>query len=453
MTSLSEKSGLTVPEKHLVFISYYFPPMGGGGVQRITKFLKYFDYRKYRVSVLTVKDSFYYTFDPSLLLEIPDSVRVYRSESLDPFRLYYLINKILRSLSGKHSRTNSRESSGSMRKLAQFLFVPDSRILWLPFALVKLWQIHRARPVDAIIASMPPFTVGLIGAMFKRWMGPRLILDFRDAWTNNPYLPRAGEKISNLSRKMERFCLNTADGLIFVNPQLRDYYLRRRPSLKKLPHVAIRNGYDRSDFPGSKAPTKTAGKNSPLLMGVLGTIYSQGNRPLTLIRSLEELKREHPDLAQKFKLVFLGKWAPDFLQAIQRMNVADCMEFWAYRPHREALRLAQQFHALALAIESDQAGAEFVTPGRIYEYLYLKKPILAMCPENGDLAELVTRSRAGEVVSYSDTASLKRILRNWIYEDPDFASRYAFKNIRRYSRKAQTERLLEFLEGFFHSEK
>ena len=63
--------------------------MGGGGVQRLTKFLKYFDYQEYVVSVLTVKPSFFYTMDESILKEIPSEVRVFRSGSSDPFRLLF----------------------------------------------------------------------------------------------------------------------------------------------------------------------------------------------------------------------------------------------------------------------------------------------------------------------------------------------------------------------------
>jgi hypothetical protein len=90
----SKSSKSIAPKKHLVFINYYYPPMGGGGVQRLTKFLKYFDYQKYVISVLTVKPSFFYTLDESMLKEIPSEVRVFRSGSLDPFRLLYFFQVI-----------------------------------------------------------------------------------------------------------------------------------------------------------------------------------------------------------------------------------------------------------------------------------------------------------------------------------------------------------------------
>ena len=57
----------TAHKKHLLFLSYYFPPMGGGGVQRILKFLKYWDYKRFEISVVTVKYSLFYAEDKKLL--------------------------------------------------------------------------------------------------------------------------------------------------------------------------------------------------------------------------------------------------------------------------------------------------------------------------------------------------------------------------------------------------
>jgi hypothetical protein len=212
--NLSLKSKNSAPKKHLLFINYYFPPMGGGGVQRITKFLKYFDYHQYEVSVITVRASFFYSKDSTLTEEIPPMVNVMRTGSLDPFRLIYLFRKVFRKTNSPTDEdTSFQESGGKLRKIATSIFVPDSRLLWLPFALAKLWRLKRVCPADAVIASMPPFTAGLIGIMSKMFVKAPVILDFRDSWTNNPYLPGIGKIQVILSKKCvlhkpwERVCL------------------------------------------------------------------------------------------------------------------------------------------------------------------------------------------------------------------------------------------------------
>jgi len=64
--------------KNLLFISYYFPPLGGGGVQRMLKFVKYLDKEKYNIHILTVDAKFIkYTKDPSLYKDIPNEISVH----------------------------------------------------------------------------------------------------------------------------------------------------------------------------------------------------------------------------------------------------------------------------------------------------------------------------------------------------------------------------------------
>lgn len=476
------------PKKQLLFISYYFPPMGGGGVQRIVKFLKYLDFDRYQPAVLTVKPSFFYSNDSTLAGEIPASVKVIRSGSLDPFRLLYLIGKLLLRR-GSTSAVSHRESGGKIRKIAMSIFVPDSRLLWLPFALGKLWRWRR-EPVNAIIASMPPFTAGLIGALARRFIPAPLILDFRDAWAENPYLPAAGALQRRLNRKLEAWCIRQADGFIFVNPALQNDYQKRYPFITARKVITIRNGFDPADFhpvdfhpldfpgkaqgaepsahgvgkhfrmrPGRKKPGEieeedpgaiaalesVPGNSAVFNLGIMGTIYSQGNRPDTLLEAVKELSGEGA-FRSHFRLTFLGKWSPDFRKTVEEKQVGEMVEFIPYLPHREALARAAGFDALALAIETGLPGSAGVTPGRIYEYLYLKKPILALCPLDSDLAELLRRCQAGEALDYNDREGIKRVLREWMAGRGDLKNRYRFTGVEEFSRVNQARQLAEFVE-------
>lgn len=457
--SLSKSSKNTARKKHIVFINYYFPPMGGGGVQRITKFLKYFDYQKYDATVLTVKPSFFYTTDESLLKDIPAQVNVLRSESLDPFRLLYfyrlLKNKLFRKRysskavdeSPRNSTQTHPESNNLIRRISMSFLIPDSRILWLPFALLKLWKLHRINSIHLIVASMPPFTSGLIGSLFQRWMKTPVVLEFRDAWTNNPYLPQKGVLYSSLHERLERFCLRKAAGVIFVNPKLRAYYERKYPFLSTRPLSTIRNGFDSEDFEAvwlSDSPDNS----KAFTLGIVGTIYSQGNRPVTLLKAFDELLREEPNLKSELKLVFLGKWSSDFLKLLNQFEIHSHIELISYLPHQQALKKASEFDALSLSIESSLPGSELVTPGRIYEYLRLQKPILALCPLDSDLAYLVNEHNAGEAVEFDSIDRIKSVLKNWIDNRPSLSQKYKFEKLEELDRTHLTKALLDFLQMF-----
>ncbi len=445
MNSLNDFSPLSA-KQHILFINYYFPPMGGGGVQRITKFLKYLDYNRFDVSVLTVRPSFFYTEDTSLTAEIPETVKILRSESLDPFRLMYLFRKLFRRPSSNRENDLRYESSGRARKLAMSIFVPDSRVMWLPFAIWKLWRWQRYNKVHCLVASMPPFTAGLIGILARRLLKIPAILDFRDAWTDNPYLPPISKVHGFFNQKLERYCLRHGDGFIFVNPALQKYYQEKYPQLANRQVHMIRNGYDKADFPRGISAKKSG---EPFELGIMGTIYSQGNRPLSLITAISELLKTHSGLKERFRLTFLGKWAPEFAEWVAQQGIEGIVKFLPYLPHRDALKRAAEFDALALSIESELPGSVAVTPGRIYEYLGLRKPILAMCHPESDLAFLVKTANAGEVVAYQDTASIKKVLNGWIKNRANITGQYQFTGIDEYERSHQAGELMNFLGKFY----
>lgn len=440
----SNRSAVTARKPHVVFVSYYFPPMGGGGVQRTLKFLKFSDPARVKLSVVTVKPSYFYADDPTLAADLPANVQVIRSGSLDPFRLIYLIRTLLPQKT-RNTSENNRESGGKIREIVSKIFVPDSRLLWLPFALLAILKLHRQQPVDAIFATLPPFTAGLVGILAGKLSKIPVVLDYRDGWSNNPYLPQTGSFQKWLNGKLEQFCLNNATGVVFVNPELERDYVERFLQFKRIPHLTIRNGYDPQDFEHLPQSETSSQPKQPLEIGVMGTIYSQGNCPETLLKAISELKMQDKNLAAKLQLTFLGKWTAEFEEQVAEKGLDDIVRWERYRPHREALLRAAQFDALALAVDSRIPGSRQLTPGRIYEYLALRRPILAMCPVDGDLAHLVKNAKAGEIIEFTDVATIKNCISDWLENHPQHNGKYLFQHVGNYSRASLTAQLWGFM--------
>src|SRR5436853_2714568 len=98
--------------KKVLIISYYFPPSGGPGVQRVLKFVKYLPQFGWEPIVLTVEDGDFPARDESLLKEIPDNVKVFRTKIFEPYGHY-------RKLTGKGKGTAvdvNNIDEGSKRK-------------------------------------------------------------------------------------------------------------------------------------------------------------------------------------------------------------------------------------------------------------------------------------------------------------------------------------------------
>ena len=68
-------------KKNVLFIAYHFPPIGGSGVQRSLKYVKYLPANGYNPIVATVKDGHNFAYDYGMLKEIPQGTKVYRSNS------------------------------------------------------------------------------------------------------------------------------------------------------------------------------------------------------------------------------------------------------------------------------------------------------------------------------------------------------------------------------------
>lgn len=417
--------------------------MGGGGVQRIIKFLKFWDYSKFEISVLTVKKSYFYAEDWKLISEIPSQVCIHRSGSMDPFRVLSIIKGMIGKKQEKFDG-ESQESGGLLRKIAGFLFVPDSRLLWLPFAITQIWRLNKREPIDLIVATMPPFTTGIIAKTAYRILGIPYILDFRDAWTENPYIPEISSIHNFLQRRLEKAVLRTAKGGIFVNPNLCDYYLTSYSFLQQKQVEVVRNGYDPSDF-NQTSRNLLFKQDDVIRIGIMGTVYSQGNTPETLMTAVTEILKAHPDTGSKILIYFIGKWTREFQKWVDILGIESGVKWVGYLPHLEALDLAKQMHLLALAVQSDIAGSENVTPGRIYEYLYLKKPIIAMCPLKGDLAKLIRHTNSGIVLDYYDLKGVKNFILQWIRDSKKVSKQFMFKNINDYDRRILTNRFVRYV--------
>ena len=126
--------------KKVLFISYYFPPLGLGGVQRSLKFARYLPEFGWKPYILTVKEISYYAKDPSLLKEISNE-RIYRTGSLDPLRLHWKV----RSHRSYGKEVEKAQSKGItvLHKIINLISFPDDKVFWFPFALFKAIQICR----------------------------------------------------------------------------------------------------------------------------------------------------------------------------------------------------------------------------------------------------------------------------------------------------------------------
>ncbi|MGC4049848.1 MAG: glycosyltransferase [Paludibaculum sp.] len=211
----------TANRRRVLFVSYLFPPVGGVGVHRVTKFVKYLPQFGWDCSVLTVANPSTPLIDGSLRRDVPVSTVVCRARTLEPG---YAVKAAVGA--GNSEKTGvlafgKRLAKKVARRAVNTVLQPDPQILWRPAAIKEGLKLLTETPHDAIVATGPPFSSLLLGASLAKRAKLPLILDYRDEWgISNAYWENKQHSwISNLIQKrMQYRAVRAASILLATTP-------------------------------------------------------------------------------------------------------------------------------------------------------------------------------------------------------------------------------------------
>ncbi len=393
----------TMRKPDILYISFYFPPLGGVASIRGLKNVKYLSKLGHQVDVLTVRPRWMrHPRDFALLDELPASVRVWRAFCPDANWLF----KLLWGLKlGK-----------LVDCLNQRLFRPGPQALWLPFAKLKLRRILRKNPAIkiAVISSGPPAAL-FLGLWLKEKYQLPFICDFRDEWTNNPERVNIDfpVKTQNRDKADETRVLSACAGVSYLNILMRDNFFRHYPFLSQIPSAIIPNGFDDSDF--EALPTASSPEVFRLVYS--GSFYDRRQPdPLwqALLASIHEKKID----PAKFRVDIIGKNSPAFVLGKYQQDpiLKRIVNLHPFAPYKDSLAELMRASALLLYIPSGE-NTESVLTGKIFDYLRSEKPVLAIVPPQGLAANLLTEAGTGLIADYTDSAgisaNLNKLYRMW----------------------------------------
>ena len=443
--------------RRLLLIAYNFPPVGGAGVQRPVKWAKYLRRAGWDVTVLTTLNPSVPARDESLLADLPADVNVVRARTWEPD---YRVKQNLFS-----SQTEARPGliprfkstvRGIAKRFVKLALQPDPQILWNYHAIRMGAQVLREQPHDAILVTAPAYSSFYIGAALKRRFGLPLVLDYRDEWDlSGRYLENAQRDwISRVVQsRMQRQLLRRADAVLATTRRSTETLAAKLAALShRIPAHCIYNGYDAEDFivAPPKAPDAHGCDAMKPERGTFRLVYTGTLWNLTdinpLVRSIEHLNQTHPELTDRLELVCVGRKTPEQLAILDRLrNTSTKLVSIDYCDHSIALQWLQSANGLCLLL-SDVPGADRVVPAKLFEYLAVRKEMLAICPA-GETAEIAHRFfpqgqfNPNQIQPISDW--LQTRLSN--VETAIAASHDDDSLFCEYSRESQTRRLAEVL--------
>lgn len=379
-------------------IAYNFPPVAGTGIERTLKHVTYLPDHGWQPVVVAPANPGSRIVDPASLVRVPPETEVHRAPSLEPAHARSLLRRLLRrdavassagdgdGISG--STHDAREAAGlhgllnaAWAAIIPAIFFPDEQLLWAPSAVVVGWRAHRSNRVELLYSSAPPFSSHLAAGLLKGLVGVPWVADFRDPWIGNSYARRLGPLHRSMQAAIERWIVSRADRVVFATGRLRERYAARYPGLANR-FVVITNGYDLDDLKRAQVSADGRGRTDDgtfLLMNA-GSLHGADELPLFL-DGVELLLARRPELAERLRVEFVGWFstANQSLAARRFPRLDPVVRHVDFRPREEAIaRLAAADAALLLM--ADAPGRDQVAGTRLYEYIGLSKPILAVTP-------------------------------------------------------------------------
>lgn len=457
-----------------LFITSEFPPSNGAGVFRSLRFARYLAEHGVQVHVVTKCPACYEpgtSVDESLLKRLPESVQIHSARVVYPLRW---ANELRDSITLKHFRgashskavaktsTNGANGDGhssAIRNRGWFqafkdsvtlpLMTPDRHVGWIPFAVKQAKRVIRNNPVDVLYSSGPPFSNHLVGLKLKRKFSIPWVADFRDPWVIAHFKPTrndAGTWVGRRHQSLERQVIEAADRVILNTNRSYDSFVERYPEIPSENFLVIPNGFDPADYPDAPGDHEISAstKRRKLVLAHAGTFYGKRNI-FGLLEAIDALVEEDASWRERLELQLIGadrdgKSAER--QFVDAHGLEDVVRLTPRIPHAECLNKLREADALLLV----QVEAPLSVPGKVFEYLALRKPIFALA-DDGATSDIVQQNSLGICVPPDDVGAIKTALRQLVdrFQETGTLPVPANDVVERFNGRLLTNKLLQTL--------
>ena len=410
-------------------------------MQRWVKFSKYLRRFGWEPVIYTPKNPEQLAVDESLLKELPGDLTVLKRKIVEPYNLYRKLFGGGAASKGEGVNPLNQQKKSFKQKLAVFLrgnlFFPDPRAGWVGPSVKYLTKYLKDNPVDAIVTTGPPHSMHLIGMKLHASTDIRWMADFRDPWTEMHYFKHMGllPWTAARHRRVEQKVLDEADAVIAVSAPVRDDFQART----KTPVVLITNGYDEEDF-AAVTPELPADR---FVLAHTGLFASDGN-PLALWDVLARKCASDANFKSQLCIRLAGKTDPEILEALSARGLSGNVENLGYLPHHETVDLQRSANVLLLPLRQEPEYAKAL-PGKIFEYLAARRPILGIGQEGGAAASVLSDAVAGVMYDWSRQEPVRNFIESAWERHLVGADAAPEGDISKYSRIALTEKLTGIL--------
>jgi glycosyltransferase involved in cell wall biosynthesis len=350
----------------VLIVSRNFAPTSHVSGERAIKLAKYLPEFGWRPTVLTGRrPTAGLPEDPELLDQV-SGVEIIRARAPE-FSLFY---------GGRRGTATARRDAprrGALHPKAWL--VPDSQLLWYPFAVRAALERARTLKWHAVLATSFPPTAILIAHTIASRLRLPYVTDFRDSWTTFHSAPRRPARLAELERRLEAEMIRDASAVVAVDVRMVEHVFARIVPRERPPIYVIPNGYDDDDFLGVE----------PAELPWFSMVHTGQLRrsPRPLWEALSHALQNHPELLGRVHL-----WQIGFVDSRAESGLHTPPEGVVVHhvppvPQREAI--AYMLGADLLLVE--EFGS--VMPSKTLQYLRASRPILAFWEQGGMIRDVL----------------------------------------------------------------
>ena len=380
-------------------------------MQRWVKFAKYLPLEGWQPVIYTPENPEQLAIDESLAAEIPAEAEVVKTRIVEPYEIYKkLLRKSGHSKEAVEVNPVNAQNKSFLQKAAMWvrgnLFRPDPRCLWIGPSVRFLKKYLKEHPVDLIVSTGPPQSMHLIGRRLALETGIPWIADFRDPWTKIFYfkhlsMTRATEK---WHKKMEKRVLDDATVVVAVSPLVQQEF----QAMTQTPVELITNGFDECDFSAERCHKAEGGPSQEFCITHTGLFAADGN-PTVLWDVLSEKYNSDDAFRKSLKIKLIGKTDDSILAALNTSGLSEAVDNIGYLPHSEAVEQQRKASLLILPLRKEPE-YKAVLPGKLFEYLASRRPVLGIGQPDGAMAMILKQTHTGAVIDWENRDSIKQFI-------------------------------------------
>ena len=399
-----------------------------------------------RLDILTARNASAVGSDFDSLTNISGAVTIHRTMTLDfPFELKKAIKNLIVRISAVRpdSPTHIQDQGHPRRAPIRDLLLPDPQVTWLPALTHTARRLVKARSIDLVIVTVPPFSsLLLVPKLRKAFPDVQIVADFRDEWlesTINLVSFSHSARARRIARDIEANAVANSTAVVMVTEAACQTIRSRYPEETENKFQVIPNGYDAGMQKVVPTHNAAARRDDRIIFTYIGSLY-RSTDPRPLVNAIQSLPSE---IRSRMVFRFVGHIEdPIFRNAL--LQLGEAVELRGFVPQSEAVAtLGEGDYALLISHDSLNVSAKF------YDYIGAGIPIVALVRPRGAVQQLLDELRAGWWADSSDTADIQRLFRDVIDRGnpPVAAFQPNVAKIAQYERAILAKRYASFLHS------